>query len=155
MTLTANNLYHGGTFVSGAGTVSVDNDAELGKPQGGITLQGGELLTTGAGFTTRAMSSSTQAAAPDILAATTGTTATYTGAVSGPGALLVGDVTHAGTLVFTGNNSYLGGTTITAGTLQIGNGGTSGSIVGNVADNGNLAFNRSDAVTFSGMFRDG
>ena len=35
-------------------------------------------------------------------------------------------------------------------TLQIGNGGTSGSIVGDVIDNGNLAFNRSDLVTFRG-----
>ncbi len=36
------------------------------------------------------------------------------------------------------------------GTLQVGNGGTSGSIVGNVANNGTLAFNRSDNVAFSG-----
>ncbi|MFK4808570.1 autotransporter outer membrane beta-barrel domain-containing protein, partial [Devosia sp. ZW T5_3] len=55
-----------------------------------------------------------------------------------------------GTLTLTGANSYSGGTTITAGTLQLGNGGTSGSIVGNVANSGVLAFNRSDAVTFGG-----
>ena len=154
LTLTANNLYHGGTLVSGNGTVSVDNDAELGATTGvigGITVQGGELLTTGAGFTTaRAVVVNT--GAPDILTAATGTTATYTGVVSGPGPLVVGDVTHKGTLVFTGNNSYLGGTTISTGTLlQIGNGGTSGSVVGNVTDNGNLVFNRSDAVTFLGI----
>jgi hypothetical protein len=35
----------------------------------------------------------------------------------------------------TDNNTYTGGTTITGGTLQLGNGGTSGSIVGNVVDN--------------------
>src|SRR6202034_296356 len=43
-----------------------------------------------------------------------------------------------------------GGTTISAGILQIGNGGTTGSIAGNVIDNSNLAFNHSDGVTFSG-----
>ena len=37
-----------------------------------------------------------------------------------------------------------------AGTLQLGNGGTTGSIVGNVADNATLAFDRSDAATFAG-----
>jgi hypothetical protein len=37
---------------------------------------------------------------------------------------------------------YGGGTTITAGTLQLGSGGTSGSIVGNVVDNGTMVFNR-------------
>ena len=51
----------------------------------------------------------------------------------------------AGTLGLSGANTYTGGTTISAGTLQIGNGGTSGSIVGNVTNNADLAFNRSDA----------
>jgi autotransporter-associated beta strand protein len=57
----------------------------------------------------------------------------------------------SGTLVLTGTNTYSGGTTISAGTLQIGNGGTTGSITGNVTDNGTLAFNRSDAMTFGGV----
>ena len=49
------------------------------------------------------------------------------------------------------DNTYTGGTTITAGTLQLGNGGTTGGIVGDVTDNGTLTFNRSDAVTFAGV----
>ena len=53
--------------------------------------------------------------------------------------------------MLTGANSYTGGTTISAGTLQLGNGGTTGSIVGDVTDNGTLAFNRSDAITFGGV----
>ena len=55
----------------------------------------------------------------------------------------------AGTLALTGSNTYSGGTTISNGTLQLGNGGTSGSIVGNVVDNGTLAFDRSDDVSFA------
>jgi fibronectin-binding autotransporter adhesin len=49
------------------------------------------------------------------------------------------------------DNTYSGGTTINAGVLQLGNGGTSGSVVGNVTDNGTLVFNRSDMVTFAGL----
>ena len=64
----------------------------------------------------------------------------------------VGSLTKEGlgTLTLTGANDYSGGTTIAAGILQLGDGGTSGSILGNVANSGVLAFNRSDAVTFGG-----
>jgi autotransporter-associated beta strand protein len=55
------------------------------------------------------------------------------------------------TLVLTGANTYSGGTAIAAGTLQLGNGGTTGSIAGNVLDLGVLAFNRSNNVAFSGL----
>ncbi len=66
-------------------------------------------------------------------------TVTFPGIVSGTGSL---SQVGTGTLTLTAADTYAGGTTISAGTLQIGNGGTSGSIVGNVTDNGNLVFSR-------------
>src|ERR1700746_2693507 len=51
-------------------------------------------------------------------------------------------------MVLTGNNTYSGGTIINAGTLQLGNGGTTGSIVGNVIDNGVLIFDRRNVLRF-------
>src|SRR6185369_16358344 len=57
---------------------------------------------------------------------------------------------NPGTLVLTGANNYSNNTTISAGTLQIGDGGTTGSILGNVTDNATLAFNRIDSPTFAG-----
>jgi fibronectin-binding autotransporter adhesin len=55
-----------------------------------------------------------------------------------------------GRLVLTADNTYSAGTIISSGTLQLGAGGTSGWIVGDVTDNGTLAFNRSDIKTFDG-----
>ncbi len=56
-----------------------------------------------------------------------------------------------GTTILTADNTYSGGTTINAGTLQLGNGGTSGTIVGDVTNHGTLAFNRSNDLTFGGV----
>lgn len=54
----------------------------------------------------------------------------------------------SGTLTLTGNNAYFGTTTISAGTLQIGDGGTSGTLgSGGVINNSTLVFNRTDDIT--------
>ena len=56
--------------------------------------------------------------------------------------------TGAGTLTLSGSNSYTGATAISSGTLQIGNGGTTGSLSpsSTITNNGNLIFNRSNAI---------
>jgi fibronectin-binding autotransporter adhesin len=56
-----------------------------------------------------------------------------------------------GGLILTGANTYTGGTVNGAGLLQIGASGTTGSIVGDVLNNGTLTFSRSDTVTFAGV----
>ncbi|PVY30454.1 autotransporter-associated beta strand repeat-containing protein, partial [Paraburkholderia silvatlantica] len=53
------------------------------------------------------------------------------------------------TTVLTGVNTYTGGTTISAGTLQLGNGTTNGSITGNVTDNAILAFDPASGTTMT------
>ncbi|MEZ2407233.1 autotransporter-associated beta strand repeat-containing protein [Bosea sp. RCC_152_1] len=119
--LTGTNSYAGGTTISG-GTLQLGN----GGTSGSIV---GDVLNNG------------------TLAFNRSDAVTFSGAISGSGAVRqVG----SGTTLLTGNSGYTGGTTISDGTLQLGNGGTSGSIAGDVANNGTLAFNRSDAVTFSG-----
>ena len=58
----------------------------------------------------------------------------------------------AGTMVLTGANTYGGTTTINGGTLQVGNGGASGSLGSGtvfINANGTLVFNRTDEYTFT------
>lgn len=56
----------------------------------------------------------------------------------------------AGTLTLSTDNDYIGGTTVTQGTLQLGNGGTTGSVVGTITlSGGTLAFNRFDDYAFT------
>ena len=53
-------------------------------------------------------------------------------------------------MTFTGNNTYSGGTTISAGTLQIGSGGATGTLgVGAVINNAALVFNLTGTPSFS------
>lgn len=60
--------------------------------------------------------------------------------------------TGGGTLTLTGDSNYHGGTTITRGVLQIGDGGTKGTLQGDVliVDNATLVFNRSDLLLLNG-----
>ena len=62
-----------------------------------------------------------------------------------------GGITRTGTfskLVLAGTNSYTGDTTISAGTLQIGNDGATGSLgTGDVINNGTLRFDRTGTLT--------
>lgn len=77
----------------------------------------------------------------------TTTNLVVSGVISGAGSV---GVTGSRTITLTGDSTYTGATTITTGTLQVGNGGTTGSVAGNIVNNGTLAFNRSDAVTYAG-----
>ncbi|WP_208609469.1 autotransporter-associated beta strand repeat-containing protein, partial [Phytopseudomonas argentinensis] len=63
----------------------------------------------------------------------------YSGTVSGTGSLVKAG---SGTLTLLANNSYTGGTTLQEGVLQIGNGGNTGSVAGNILNNATLSFNR-------------
>lgn len=63
----------------------------------------------------------------------------------------------AGNLILTGMSTYVGPTTIAEGSLTIGDGGTTGSIVSDIsgADGSSLVFARSDNILFSNVISGG
>jgi autotransporter-associated beta strand protein len=143
LVLTGTNTYSGGTDIA-SGTLSVSSDANLGAATGDLTFESGTLLTTASFATNRAVTI-TQSGFFENAA---GTTLTVAGPITGTGGLTeVGP----GTLVLAQDTSYLAGTDITGGTLQFGNGGTSGSVIGDVTNGGVLVINRSDQFTFDGV----
>ena len=86
----------------------------------------------------------------DTTVTTAGATLTITGTVDDGSHTYNLAKSGNGTLVLAGNNSYGGTTTVGQGTLQVGNGGTSGTLgSGSVTDNAALVFDRSDNTTVS------
>jgi fibronectin-binding autotransporter adhesin len=142
LVLSGANTYTGGTTVRG-GTLSVSSDANLGDAVGNLELDGGTLQNTAAFTSARDV---TLDAGGGMLA--TDADLSLSGAIDGAGSLTK---SGTGTLLLTGTGTYTGGTTIGNGTLQLGNGGTSGSLVGDVVDNGALVADRSDTLTLDGQ----
>ncbi len=125
--LTANSTYLGGTTISAGALLQLGNGGTTGKILRNVTDNG-------------------------TLAFNRSDVVNYSLTISGIGSLAQ---LGPGATNLSGASTYTGGTTISAGTLQLGIGGTSGSIVGDVADNGVLAFDRSDTVTFPGVISGG
>ncbi len=71
----------------------------------------------------------------------------FAAGISGAGEVLV----ENGETVLTAAATHTGGTTISGGTLQLGNGGATGSVSGGIVNDGTLAIDRSNAFTWAGV----
>ncbi|MDG5815711.1 autotransporter-associated beta strand repeat-containing protein [Chitinispirillales bacterium ANBcel5] len=121
LTLTGNNTYSDGTVISD-GTLQIGDNGTSGMIQGDITNNSSLIFSR----------------FDDI---------NFDGVISGNG-----EVTKSGdgTLTFTANHDYTGLTTITDGTLRLGDGGTSGGIAGDIVNDALLVFDRSSGLIYPG-----
>ncbi len=121
----ANNI----VFNSGANVTSSSN-------QLGVTLNAGGAITSAANINTNG----------GVLTYNATGASVQSGVLSGSSSLVQAG---AGTLALSATNTYTGTTTINAGSvLQIGNGGTTGTLgTGAVTDHGSLVYNRTNALT--------
>jgi len=142
--LSGSNSHSGGTTVS-SGSLQIGNASALGT--GGVTVNGGALDLHGNSVSVSALSgaggkvTNTVAGTVTFTANTSGTSS-YAGSIAGVAGVVALSKSGAGTLTLSGSNSYSGGTTVSDGTLQIGNAnalGTGGlTISGGALDlNGN------------------
>jgi autotransporter-associated beta strand protein len=90
-----------------------------------------------------------------ILIYNTPSTITHSGVISGGGTFTK---SGTGTLIFSGTNSYTGATTVSAGTLQLGDGTKTGLIIpaaNLITDTSALIYNTPSGITHSGVISGG
>jgi autotransporter-associated beta strand protein/T5SS/PEP-CTERM-associated repeat protein len=123
--LTGNSTYSGGTTITG-GTLQLGNGGASGSIAGNVTNNGTFAINRSDTFT-------------------------FGGIISGSGAF---QQNGAGTTIFTAANTYTGGTTINAGTLQLGSGGSlapTGALTVNAGGTFNLNSFNQTVGDLSGM----
>jgi fibronectin-binding autotransporter adhesin len=132
---------------SGSGTLILSSSNTY---TGATTISSG-VLQLGNGGTTGTLSTSSSIANDANLTINRSNTATQgtdfsSAAISGTGSFTQAG---SGTTILTAANSYTGTTTLSAGFLQLGNGGTTGSLSASsaITNNANLTINRSNTVT--------
>jgi len=160
--LIGTTTYTGGITVANGGTLIVQSPTAYAAST--ITVQSGGTLQVGNSGPAGDISG--DIAIAGSLVFKRADAYSYGGVISGTGSVVQanGNIT-----TLTGNNTYTGTTSVQAGRLTlvgnnvsstlnvssgalllVGSGGTTGSIMGNVADNGNLTFQRSDTYTYGG-----
>lgn len=154
VTLTRANTYAGATTVN-AGTLSVSSIANGGvasnigqstSAAGNLVLSGGVLQYTGGTTAINRNYTLTAGTTGGIDVSPAATELTLSGASAATNGALT--KMGAGTLTLTGSNLNSGTTTISAGTLQVGNGGATGALgSGSVTNIAALTFNRNNALT--------
>ena len=141
VTLLGTNTYAGGTVIAGGAIILGD----------GATAGAGSIVGNVV-FTNSSISDDSKTLIfnrPDNVS--------FGGTISGSGSTVAGNMGSlvklgGGVLTLTGNNSYAGTTSISNGVLQVGAGGTSGSIgAGTVFNEANLVFDRSDSLTVASV----
>ncbi|GMV61421.1 MAG: hypothetical protein AMXMBFR74_05900 [Parvibaculum sp.] len=146
--------YGTGTLgITGGGTVEVGGGAGTVR----IADQAGSTgtLNIGAASGDAAVAAGTLDAASVVFGAGTGTLVfnhmdsdyLFAAGISGAGEVLV----ENGEMVLTAAATHTGGTTISGGTLQLGNGGATGSVSGGIVNDGTLVIDRSNAFTWAGV----
>ena len=144
-----------GTLAIGAQTLTTETDATVTSGTAGVTFGATTLSASGAIFTANASTLLT-------LGAITGTNTGFT--VNGAGNTTIGGVVGTGTgtltkagagsLTLLATNTFSGATAIDGGLLQVGDGGTTGTLGGGsvgIATGASLRFNRSNDLTVSNV----
>ena len=125
--LTGSNTYTGVTTVGAAAELSLGNGVTNGSIVGNVVNNGSFVFQEVTPYT-------------------------FAGVISGGGNVYVYSPT---TITLTGDSTHTGYTAVASGTvLNLGAGGTTGSVSGAIIDGGTVVFNHSNTVTYAGVISD-
>lgn len=147
--LSKQNQYTGGTLIQG-GILQLEAENAI-AASGGVRIDEGAALVTGdADQLVRQLSGAGRIVLgqSELTQHNAGGTTLFSGQISGLGGLRK---TGDGTLILSGDSHFAGITTIAEGVLQLGNGGTKGSVVGHIVNDAMLVFDRSDDLVYGGV----
>jgi autotransporter-associated beta strand protein len=153
LTLSSANTYTGGTVITEGG-LTLGNANALGAATNALTINDGILNLSGNSVSLGSLAgtggtvSNSISGTATITAGGNNASTTYSGAIRNGTGTIALTKNGTGITTLTGANTYSGTTTISAGSLQLGNGGSAGSLAANstIANNGNLTINRNNAV---------
>ncbi len=146
LTLEGMNDYTGATTIADGATLALSGQGRVNQSSG-VQVDGTFDVSNASSAQINNLSGHGNVALGSNYLQINNAAGTFSGVISGVGGVNIG----SGQQVFTGTNSYTGGTGIMAGAvLELGNGGTEGSVAGSITNYGAVVFNRSDDVLYNG-----
>lgn len=158
--LNGQSTYSGQTAISSGATLRLGNANALSnsliivQQNGTLALNGGNATIGGLTDPNDGGGGNVSLGSGTLTLGHSNESALFSGVIAGTGGLVK---EGTGTQVLTGTNTYTGLTSIQGGILRIGDGGTLGSVAGDVAvsSNANLVFKRSDNLAMGGNISGG
>ncbi|MEO5755450.1 MAG: autotransporter domain-containing protein [Mesorhizobium sp.] len=140
------NTYTGKTTIDSGATLALTGQGRVDKSSG-VEVNGTFDISASVGTQIKALTGSGSVELGAQFLRITNASGTFSGAIHGTNGISL----DSGTQILTGANDFSGSTGVSQGaTLQVGNGGTTGSIVGDVNNGGTLIFNRSSELSYGG-----
>ncbi|MDR7221548.1 autotransporter domain-containing protein [Aminobacter aminovorans] len=145
LTLSGMNTYTGLTYIGANTTLALDNQGRV-NASSGVEVVGTFDVSAASSAQVKNLTGSGSVVLGSAGLWITAANGTFSGTMSG------GGLNVAGTkLVLTGANTLTSAGTSAGATLQIGDGGTTGSVGGSITNHGTVIFNRTDDLTFTGV----
>lgn len=146
LTLTGMNSFTGKTRIDAGGTLALAGQGRI-NASSGVEVNGTLDISAAASAQIKTLSGSGSVVLGSNYLGITQAAGVFSGAITGAGGVMV----TGGNQVLTGSSTFSGTLGISEGAeVRIGNGGSAGSITGDINNWGTLVFDRSDALTYGG-----